>query len=93
MKIGEIRSEIDITDSSIVKLLLKRLRLSEKAAEYKIKNSLPVFDEEREKEIIKKISKEAGEELADYVVPVYSALLCSSRKRQDDIMDTVREKK
>ena len=49
-----IRKKIDATDARITKLLNKRATLAKQTAQFKFQT---VYDPEREKEVIKKISK------------------------------------
>ncbi|MDQ0151234.1 shikimate dehydrogenase [Eubacterium multiforme] len=48
------RKEIDKIDNEITKLFEKRMNVVLKVAEYKKENNLPIFNEEREKKVIKK---------------------------------------
>ncbi|MFW5663308.1 MAG: chorismate mutase, partial [Bacteroidota bacterium] len=51
-EIGNIRTEIDQIDRQIAELLIKRKRLSSDIIKSKIKNSLDLTDQKREKLII-----------------------------------------
>ncbi|MDT8716373.1 chorismate mutase [Clostridium sp. 19966] len=50
----QYRNEIDSLDKDLIKLLERRFELSIKIGEYKKLQGLPVLNEEREKEVIKK---------------------------------------
>ena len=54
MNLDEIRVEIDSIDNQIVELLCKRMDMSKKVAEYKIKVGKKVFDGAREKAVLDK---------------------------------------
>lgn len=53
-EIDDYRKSIDEIDRKITELFEKRMDVVLKVGEYKKKNNLPVFDEGREKEVIKK---------------------------------------
>ncbi len=57
LNLNEIRNSITEVDEKIVKLLEKRFNLCLQVGQYKKKNNLPIFDEEREKIVIKKCSQ------------------------------------
>ena len=80
-----IRNDIDKLNDEILDALLKRLELSEDVADYKIKHNLPVYSKEREEEIMKIIGNKAGKK-AEYILPVFQAILDTSKKLQEDII-------
>ena len=51
-KLKKLRDEIDDIDKQIVELIEKRMKASVKVGELKKENNIPVFDAEREKELI-----------------------------------------
>lgn len=61
MNLDEIRVEIDSIDAQIVELLCKRMDMSKKVAEYKIKVGKKVFDDAREKAVLDKVDALGGE--------------------------------
>lgn len=52
--IDELRQEINQIDEQLVALIEARMEVAQDVAAYKKANDLPVFDEAREKEVIKK---------------------------------------
>ena len=54
MDLQELRSEIEAIDKEFVKLFEKRMNVAKQVGEYKRENHLPVYDGERESELIKK---------------------------------------
>ena len=54
MDIKILRNNIDNIDKEIVKLLEKRFEVVKGVIEYKLSNNLPILDEAREKEVLKK---------------------------------------
>ena len=61
----EIRKKINSVDDEIIFLLLKRLKLSKEARDWKSELSLDLEDEEREAEIIDRISKLSKGEISE----------------------------
>ena len=54
MDLSECRKEIDNIDKELVQLFEKRMNVAINVAKYKIENNLPIFNEAREVEVIKK---------------------------------------
>lgn len=54
MSIENLRSEIDLVDKQLVDILEKRMNLSKLVAEYKIEHQIPILNQGREDEVIKK---------------------------------------
>ena len=52
MDLKDLRNEIDEIDSQLIPLLQRRMGVSKKVAEYKVKNGIPVLNEQREQEIL-----------------------------------------
>lgn len=52
--LGELRSEIDDIDRELVKLFEKRMEIALRIADYKRENNIPIFNGDREKEVIRK---------------------------------------
>lgn len=61
MDIDILRNEIDIIDKQILKLFIKRMECCKKISKIKKENNLPIFNKEREDEILKSISNLSGE--------------------------------
>ena len=51
-ELKELRKEIDRIDKQIISLIDERMKISLKVGETKKKNNIPIFDPEREKEVI-----------------------------------------
>jgi len=56
-KLQELRKQIDSIDNEILKLLNKRMQIVKKVGELKNTSNSPVYRPEREKEIIKRLTK------------------------------------
>ena len=82
MTIGKLRAEIDRIDSELVRLYGERMKTAEQIGEYKREHHLPVRDEQREKELLDKVGRQAGEENADGVRELFALLMAQSRERQ-----------
>ncbi len=79
----EIRGQINNIDNQIIELWKERMALSLEVAEYKKENRLPILDEQREKELLDRISSLAGEELEGYSRELYSEIMRISREYQE----------
>jgi chorismate mutase-like protein len=55
----ELRDEIDTIDRKIVELLAQRLRLVLRVGEYKRANGLPIYDAERERDLLARVANAA----------------------------------
>lgn len=89
MDINDYRKVIDEIDSNLTKLFCQRMEVAEKIASYKKANGMPVLDATRERELLNKVSKNAGEEFGEYTRILYNTIMSLSRsyqskKLQDD---------
>jgi chorismate mutase-like protein len=87
-KIKKIRRHIDRIDTVIITALAERMSLMPEIAEYKKKNNVPIFDEEREVEIMKNLKRIAkGHGLDEgFVEEVFLSLFNESKRIQNDII-------
>ena len=85
MDLKEIRNQIDEIDSGILDLFLKRMALSEKVAEYKIANNLPILNREREREILKDVMEKSGADEA-YAYRLFQTLMSLSKAKQGNLL-------
>lgn len=92
MDLLELRKQIDEVDKQLIPLLLKRMSISEKVAEYKVKNGLPVLNEKREKEILDDVHKRCGAQ-GNMIATVFSATMDASRALQHKIIGDGKELK
>ena len=53
--LDKCRKEIDEVDHELILLILKRLKICKIVGDYKKEKNLPIYNEEREKAVIKKI--------------------------------------
>ncbi len=82
-----IRDEIDQVDSEITRLYLKRMELTGEVAEYKIQTGKKVFDKERERDKLKKLSALVpGSFLKHGIRELFEHIMSISRKRQYQLL-------
>ncbi len=86
MDLNDLRLEIDRIDREMVELFCKRMAISVKVSQYKIENSLPVLDANRERKKLAKISEMAGEDMASYARTLYNTIFDLSRAEQEKYM-------
>lgn len=82
MDIQQARREIDAVDHELVKLFRRRMCLAAEIADDKRRRNLPVLDRLREREVLARVSEEAGPELEEYARVLYSTLFDLSRSYQ-----------
>ena len=88
-KIKQVRRHIDRADIVLITALAERMSLMPEIADYKKKNSLPVFDEKREVEImknLKKIAKQHGLE-ESFVEEIFLSVFNESKRIQNEIIN------
>ncbi|MCI8388583.1 MAG: bifunctional chorismate mutase/prephenate dehydratase [Clostridiales bacterium] len=71
----ECRKEIDEINSELLKLLERRIRVTDSVAEYKIANNMKVFDEEREKAILDKIASLAPSDMTAEMTGTFDSIM------------------
>ncbi len=82
-----IRDQIDQVDSEITALYLKRMQLTSEVAEYKIQTGKKVFDKERERSKLEKLtSLVPGSFLKNGIRELFEHLMSISRKRQYQLL-------
>lgn len=86
MSIKELRNEIDEIDESLVKLFKKRMVVSSDIAAYKKENGKAIYDPERERELLLRVSELAGETPGDYTSVLYSTIMELSKSYQHGIL-------
>ncbi len=83
MDINELRQQIDETDKELTRLFEKRMRLAASVADYKRETGMPVFDAERERKVINKVTANVSEEFAGYARSLYTTMFELSRSYQN----------
>ncbi len=85
MELLELRKEIDKIDNQLIPLLLERMEVAKKVAEYKVKNGIPVLNEEREQQILDGVAEKCGAQ-GNIIKTVFSATMDASRALQHKII-------
>ncbi len=80
-EINKLRKKIDIIDTDIIDLLLKRKELTSTLIQHKIENRLPVLDKNREEQIISTLI-ETNSKLNPVLIRKFFSLIFSDSKRQ-----------
>jgi chorismate mutase/prephenate dehydratase len=84
--IEECREEIDSIDNEILKLLAKRIEMSNKIGQIKRVANLPIHQPDRENALLENIKNQA-QELGlpeEYVLELYKLILSQSRNAQSE---------
>ena len=74
MELADIRKEIDEIDSQLLPLFLRRMKCAEQVAAVKKEKNLPVFNAQREQEILDRAAEKAGE-YGQAVRGIYSTMM------------------
>ncbi len=85
MELSEIREKIDTVDEALLKLFLERMALSEDVAAAKAEQGLPISNRTREREILAKVTAEAGDK-ERYAYHLFTTLFHLSRARQAELI-------
>ena len=82
-RILQLRNEIDNLDEEIIQLLKKRMRISKEVGQLKEKLDIPVEDKKREKEIIDRLTTQAGKNLSEeQLIRIFTAVFKTSKQVQ-----------
>ena len=82
MDLKDYRKQIDEIDDQLVQLFSQRMEVSARIADYKKKNSLPIFVPTREAEKLLDVAQKAGPDLEVYTKVLYDLLFELSRGYQ-----------
>lgn len=81
MDLNNTRIEINKIDKDIVSLLEKRFNIVMEIGKYKKENNIPVYDEKREKAVIKScIGYLNNKELSKQIEDIYMQIMNSSKE-------------
>ncbi len=83
MDLTECRKNIDRIDDEILKLFLERMNIAASVAEYKQKNNMQTLQKSRERDILQRMSQNAGEEMEDYARILFQTLMDLSKSYQN----------
>lgn len=88
-KLDDARVIIDEIDTEIIKLFEKRMDTVKQVVEYKFENNMPVLDSSREAVMLEKnLKKITNQEYKKYYQDVLEGFLKSSKKMQQDMLDS-----
>jgi len=87
MNLEEARQKIDSIDKELVKLFEERMDAVCDVARYKKENGLPIYNGQREREVVNKVVSEVPEDLALYTRVLYNTLFSVSRGYQTKMID------
>lgn len=82
-KLDDYRSEIDAIDDYLARLLAKRMDVVLKVAQYKKENHLPVLHQNREDQVLERVSAAVKEEYRPSVRFLYSTIMDESKNYQN----------
>lgn len=82
-----LRNEIDKLDLEIVQLLEKRFDVVKEIAKFKIKNNIPIYDPERETQVLEKsLNNLENKEYFDEIEKIFKQIMASSKTYQNQII-------
>ena len=90
-KINEIRKHIDRLDTVLITTLAERMSLMPEIARQKKENNIPIFQEKREQQIMKKLLKIAQEHGLDkgFVEEVFLSIFNEAKRIQHKITENL----
>ena len=83
MDLNELRDQINEIDEEILNLFLRRMDVAGQVADYKRAHDLPIYQPQREREILKKVADKAGPEHGGYARVLFSMLMELSKSAQN----------
>ena len=86
MDISQLRANIDKIDGELTALFQKRMETAAEIAKYKQENSLPVFDRERERDILNAVTADVPDEIQGYTKTLYQTIFDLSRSYQKKLI-------
>ena len=87
-ELEKCRVEIDEIDRKIIELYEKRMNIVKRVTQYKIKNSMPVLDSNRESKMLEKNLNLINElEFKKYYPSVLNGFLKASKDMQSELID------
>ncbi|WP_322173679.1 bifunctional chorismate mutase/prephenate dehydratase [Acutalibacter caecimuris] len=84
-KLGKERQQIDQIDKKLLPLFMERMKCVERVARLKQAADAPVFNAQREKEILERVYREAGA-LGSSAVAFFQAIMSISKAREHGFM-------
>ena len=86
MELEQLRKKLDSVDTQMTDLFLKRMDLCRQVAEYKKAHGMAIVNQGREREILQRISAQAGDERAGYARIHFATAFDVRRTYQGQLM-------
>lgn len=86
MDLLELRNRIDKIDGELTKLFEERMKVAAEVGKYKQENNVPVFNREREREVLNNATANVSEDLQSYTKTLYQTIFELSRSYQKRII-------
>jgi len=86
MDLLELRNRIDEIDGELTKLFEERMKTAALVGKYKQENNVPVFNRQREREVLNNATANVSEELQSYTKTLYQTIFELSRSYQKRII-------
>ena len=86
MDLLELRNRIDEIDGELTKLFEERMKVAAQVGKYKQENNVPVFNREREREVLNNATANVSPDLESYTKTLYQTLFELSRAYQKRII-------
>ena len=86
MDLNELRNEINQIDDQLLELFLRRMDIASQVADYKKAHDLPIYQPQREREILKNVEQKAGPELGRYARNLFAKLMELSKDYQREVL-------
>lgn len=87
MTLDEIRKRIDANCEQLLPLFIERMKCAQDVAQAKRELSLPIFNAQRENEILARVAAEAGD-FAPEAKMLYTTLMALNRSRQHKLLNS-----
>lgn len=82
-----VRDDIDRIDKQLLPLFLERMECSARVAQIKEAHGIPVYNAQREQEILRRVKAEAGD-MGDWAAAFYAAIMAISRESQHKSLES-----
>jgi chorismate mutase len=88
-KMEKIRKQIDRIDLVLITALAERMSLMPEIAEYKKANNIPIYQEKREEEVMKRLKKIANEQNLDedFVEEIFLSVFNEAKRIQQEVVN------
>lgn len=82
MDLNQLREQINDVDDKIAELFVRRMSLCSEVSKYKLQNNMPIFQEDREKAVLRRIADKCPQELKSSSQVLYQTIMDISKCRQ-----------